>query len=249
SRMGPLDKVMNGLTFKVVSTGEQDDHVFSGLFSKDLLKGFNTLPLLISESVELHHQEEGVGTWTGDLNALHYLFLDFLIGLFGVKQAWGVDHCDMSVIDQSIHLLAPSAGKAADIRLVLLGRRGSGKSSCGNTILGAKVFQSFLSTTPVTRECEEHSTHIQGRKTQPELRNLVEKCGDRYHVFNNRDTSSDTQVTDLLKMVNNIQSKHKTFQSKQPSKVHLDSSEDSQRSSKEKLDERRKKSFFPCHLF
>ncbi|KAL4617189.1 GTPase IMAP family member 8-like [Arapaima gigas] len=179
-----------------------------------------------------------------------------------------------------------------EVRLVLLGRRGSGKSSCGNTILGRKMFRSLLSTTPVTTECEEHTTTIHGRRvtvidtpdffgdslpdpdshirkcistvgrepsvfllvlqlghftegekkivtqvqqafqfnftqkmivlfsygddleevnveefmknTHPDLKVLVEKCGNRYHVLNNRDTSDGAQVMELATKVENI---------------------------------------------
>ncbi|XP_023670554.2 GTPase IMAP family member 8-like isoform X1 [Paramormyrops kingsleyae] len=175
------------------------------------------------------------------------------------------------------------------VALVLLGRRGSGKSCCGNTILGRKGFQSILSTKPVTTKCEKQTESIQGRQitvidtpdffddslphrkhhidtcrslvsegpcvyllvlqlgrftegeknlveqtervfgravtrrmiilfsygddlegitiqdflknAQTELKALVEKCGNRYHVFNNRDTSNRRQVTELLNMV------------------------------------------------
>ncbi|KAL4617188.1 GTPase IMAP family member 8-like [Arapaima gigas] len=207
-----------------------------------------------------------------------------------------------SLVDAGASFLAPKpsccsrcrrictemTASAADIRLVLLGRRGSGKSSCGNTILGSKVFRSFLSTTPVTTECGEHTAAIHGRRvtvidtpdffgdslpdpeshirkcismvgrepsvfllvlqlghftegekkivtqvqqefgskvknmivvfsygddledvtieefmknTHPDLKVLVEKCGNRYHVLNNRDTSSDRQVVDLVEKV------------------------------------------------
>ncbi|XP_048881471.1 GTPase IMAP family member 8-like [Brienomyrus brachyistius] len=178
--------------------------------------------------------------------------------------------------------------KGDTVTLVLLGRRGSGKSCCGNTILGRKGFQSILSSKPVTTECKQQTESIQGRQVtvidtpdffgdslhdpkphidtcrslaegpcvyllvlqlgrftegekkiveqtermfgpdvtqrmvilfsygddleditiqdflknaQTELKALVEKCGNRYHVFNNRDTGNNSQVTELLNMV------------------------------------------------
>nr|XP_023667652.1 GTPase IMAP family member 4-like [Paramormyrops kingsleyae] len=182
--------------------------------------------------------------------------------------------------------------KGDTVTLVLLGRRGSGKSCCGNTILGRKGFQSVLSTKPVTTECEKWTESIQGRQVtvidtpdffddslpdlkphidtcrslvsegpcvyllvlqfgrftegekklveqtervfgrdvtrrmiilfsygddlegitiqdflmnaQTDLKVLVEKCGNRCHVFNNRDTSNHRQVTELLNMVDGM---------------------------------------------
>lgn len=52
-----------------------------------------------------------------------------------------------------------------ELRLVLLGRTGGGKSSAGNNILGLQAFQSqHASDAAIPQECQKHRGEVAGRK-------------------------------------------------------------------------------------
>ncbi|KAI4890650.1 hypothetical protein NFI96_026379, partial [Prochilodus magdalenae] len=93
------------------------------------------------------------------------------------------------------------------------------------------TFGDCLLDTPIEQHIESEGKELQG---------LLEKCGNRYHVLNNKNRSDDTQVTELLEKIEEMVAANSGRHFEMDRKI-LQKVEEKRRTEEERVKERRMK--------